>query len=288
MWSLYRNFFDRGFEYDSRGIELIYKDIKNNRFVEIWNIVFSQYNCQNNLNKNEYKPLPNKNIDTGAGLERLACILQNTETNFETDLFLPIINNISYLSNVKYEGQQAFKIIADHIKALVFCISDGAIFSNLGRGYVLKRILRRAFQNGKKIGFVEPFLFKLVPSVINIMKVFYPILEEKEFLISEMIKEEENKFLFHLKNGENIFSKLIKNNQLSGENFFKLYDTFGIPKEDILEYARNRQIKVDLSKFDFLLQKQKNMSRNFIKNNCNTNLENKIFLFSDFKEKVNL
>ncbi|WCA22452.1 alanine--tRNA ligase [Candidatus Phytoplasma oryzae] len=278
-------FFDRGSKYDHRGKELIYEEITNNRFIEIWNIVFSQFNCEEHLKKDEYKPLPSKNIDTGAGLERLACIFQQTDTNFETDLFFPIIQKISFLSNCEYKGQKFFKIIADHIKSLVFCINDGAIFSNLGRGYILKRILRKAFQSGKKIGFSEPFLFKLVGSVIDIMNDFYPDLNKKKNLIEKMIKEEEKKFLFHLNNGEKIFDKIIKNNELSGENFFKLYDTFGLPQENILEYARNKKIKVDLERFNFFLQKQKDLSRNFNKNDINYSIKNKDFLFLNFKTK---
>ncbi|KXT29323.1 alanine--tRNA ligase [Candidatus Phytoplasma oryzae] len=278
-------FFDRGSKYDHREHELIYEGITNNRFIEIWNIVFSQYNCTNSYIQKDYKELPNKNIDTGAGLERLSCIFQKTDTNFETDLFFPIIRQISLLSNCKYEGQKTFKIIADHIKALVFCINDGAIFSNLGRGYVLKRILRRAFQNGKKIGFTEPFLFKLVASVINTMKNAYSELQEKEKLIKEIIQEEEKKFLFHLQNSEKMFFKLVKNNELSGENFFKLYDTFGFPKEDILEFSENNNIKTDLIGFEFFLKKQRDLSRNLIKENKNNFSLKENFLFSNWEFK---
>ncbi|WBL31398.1 alanine--tRNA ligase [Candidatus Phytoplasma sacchari] len=278
-------FFDRGVDYDIRGKELIIEGTINNRFIEIWNIVFSQYNCEKNLTIEQYKQLPNKNIDTGAGLERLSCIFQNVNTNFDTDLFIPIIKEISFLSKLQYKDQINFKIIADHIRALVFCIADGAIFSNLGRGYVLKRILRRAFLNGKKIGFSKPFLFKLVSSVINIMEEFYPYLREKESLIQNIIFKEEEKFLFHLKNGEKFFLKMINNDELSGKNFFKLYDTFGIPKEDILDYAEKMKIKVDVKEFDFLLQKQKDLSRNYIKNDSINNSINRNISFSNFDAK---
>jgi alanyl-tRNA synthetase len=278
-------FFDRGSNYDSRNEELIYQGIKNNRFIEIWNIVFSQYNCINNdSNNKKFLELPNKNIDTGAGLERLACIFQQTNSNFETDLFFPIIKKISNLSNIKYENQESFKIIADHIKSLVFCINDGAIFSNNSRGYVLKKILRNALLKGQKLNFKNPFLFLLIPSVINIMKTFYPSLKEKQNIIQKIIKKEEQKFFNNLKNGKKIFFKFVENNKISGKNFFKLYDTYGIPKENILEYADKYKIQIDKNEFDFFLDKQKQISKkNYKKTKCNIQKENPLFL--DFKEK---
>ncbi|MEZ0180102.1 alanine--tRNA ligase ['Camptotheca acuminata' phytoplasma] len=277
-------FFDRGNKYNSKGIELIIEDISNNRFVEIWNIVFSQYNSESGKNRENYSELPSKNIDTGAGLERLACVLQETETNFETDLFWPIIEKISFLSKKKYsEKKEFFKIIADHIKTLVFGLGDGVIFSNIGRGYILKKILRRAFFQGQKLNLTAPFLFQLVSVVIDLMEEFYPYLRNKQTIIENMIKKEEDKFLFHLEKSAKLFQKLVSDKFLSGENFFKLYDTYGLPKEMILEYAQMNNLQVDEKEFEIYLTKQKELSRenSNIKNNMNIQKE----LFMNFKDK---
>ena len=184
-------YFDRGSSYDERGVELISDDIENERYIEIWNIVFSQFNSKANLERQDYPELPNKNIDTGAGLERFACVIQETETNFETDLFFPVIKKVEELTGVTYEGQMAFKVIADHVKALVFSISDGAMLSNEGRGYVLRRLLRRAVKYGRFLGMNKPFLFKLVDEVVNMMGAFYPNLYETKEIVSKIILKEE-------------------------------------------------------------------------------------------------
>ena len=147
-------FYDRGPKYDpdNLGIQLLEQDLDNDRYIEIWNIVFSQYNAEAGKKRSEYRELPSKNIDTGMGLERMCCVLQETETNYETDLFLPIIEETERLTQVKYLGQMAFKVIADHVRSVVFAVADGAIISNEGRGYVLRRILRRAVRFGRKLG----------------------------------------------------------------------------------------------------------------------------------------
>ncbi|MDV3167949.1 MAG: alanine--tRNA ligase [Candidatus Phytoplasma stylosanthis] len=277
-------FFDRGPKYNKKDIQLIIEDIPNNRFIEIWNIVFSQYNSEKNKSRENYSELPSKNIDTGAGLERLTCILQDTETTFETDLFSPIIKKISFLSNMEYsKNKEIFRIISDHIKTLVFGIGDDVIFSNIGRGYVLKKILRRALVEGKKINLKKPFLFQLVSVVIDIMEEFYPYLRNKQKIIENTIQKEEEKFLFNLNKSEKIFLKLVSKNFLSGFNFFKLYDTYGLPKDMILGYAKKNNILVYEKEFDFYLKKQKNLSRDrsHIKNNMNK--QNDFFL--NFKEE---
>ena len=137
-------FFDRGEKYGDFTPDAIKDEIENDRYIEIWNIVFSQYNSDGSGNRGEYKLLPSKNIDTGSGLERLASIMQDVETNFDTDLFIPIINGVETISGKTYHGEESFKIIADHIRTIRFALSDGALFSNEGRGYVLRRLLRRA------------------------------------------------------------------------------------------------------------------------------------------------
>lgn len=277
-------FFDRGVEYDQRGLELLYEDISNDRFLEIWNIVFSQYNSESGKNREKYLELPSKNIDTGAGLERLACIFQDKKTSFETDLFFPIIKKISFLIEVEYsEQKETFRIIADHIKTLVFGIGDGVLFANEGRGYILKKLLRRGFTKGKTLGFQKPFLFKLVSVVIDIMKEFYPYLIDKKEIIENIIKKEEEKFVFNLNKGQKLFFQLVQNNTLSGENFFKLYDTYGLPMDIIYEYAKQNNIHIDEQKFQIYLEEQKKLSRGAQNNKYSMNKQNDLFL--KFNEK---
>ena len=257
-------YYDRGETYDSRGKELIENDIENERFIEIWNIVFSQYNAKPNLKRENYPELPNKNIDTGAGLERFACVIQQTKTNFETDLFYPIILHTEKISHVAYEGQMAFKVIADHIKALTFAISDGAILSNEGRGYVLRRLLRRAVKYGRKLGLNEPFLYQLVDDVVETMGVFYNNLYETKDIVKKLVLKEEQKFLETINEGEKHLIEAIEKEgkTISGETAFKLYDTYGFPIELTVEIAEEHDVNVDIDAFSFELEKQKERSRN--------------------------
>lgn len=256
-------FFDRGEKYDSRGLELVEQDLENDRYIEIWNIVFSMYNAKDGLKRIDYPELPNKNIDTGAGLERFACVIQGTETNFETDLFLPIIQVIESLSGVKYDGQMAFKVIADHIKTLVFSITDGAMLSNEGRGYVLRRILRRAVKYGRNLGFKKPFLHLLVDSVVSVMGEFYPNLKDGSSIAKKIILKEEEQFLLTIADGEKHIEEAIKKegNVISGKTAFMLYDTYGFPIELTLEYAEEHGVKVDVDGFNVALEEQKERSR---------------------------
>jgi alanyl-tRNA synthetase len=256
-------YFDRGASYDQRGVELIEEDIENERYIEIWNIVFSQFNAKEGIDRQDYKELPSKNIDTGAGLERFACVIQQTETNFETDLFYPVIKHIEVLSNVKYEGQMAFKVIADHIKALVFAISDGAMLSNEGRGYVLRRLLRRAVKYGRKLGLTKPFLHELVDDVVSMMGVFYEGLYETQDIVKKLILKEEEKFLETISDGEKHLMDAIEKEgkEISGETAFKLYDTYGFPIELTLEYAEEHGVIIDIEGFKKALMLQKERSR---------------------------
>lgn len=277
-------FFDRGEAFDKRGIELIAEDIENNRYVEIWNIVFSQFNATKGLKRSEYPELPNKNIDTGAGLERFAMILQDVETNFETDLFMPIIKETEKISGVKYEGQMAFRVIADHIKTLVFAISDGATLSNEGRGYVLRRILRRALKFGRNINLNKPFMHKLVDAVILTMGNFYIDLKDNKEIVSKIILNEEEQFLKTLSEGEKHFYDSIKDsNKISGEVAFKLYDTYGFPIELTLEYAEDNNVTVDVEGFKSELLKQKERSRSARRDFDSMQSQNEEYL--NFKEE---
>ena len=256
-------FFDRGEKYDKRGKELIEQDIENDRFIEIWNIVFSQFNSQEGVARENYKELPSKNIDTGAGLERLCCVVQGTDTNYETDLFYPIINKTEEISGVKYEGQMAFKVIADHVRTVVFALADGAMFSNEGRGYVLRRVLRRASKYAKKLGINKPFMTELVDVVIEIMDPFYPYLHEKKEIVKKMIKSEEEKFLATLEDGEKRFNDIAakSNGTINGADAFMLYDTFGFPIELTIEYAEEAGLKVDIEGFNNNLKEQKRRAK---------------------------
>lgn len=277
-------FFDRGSEYDTRGVELLEQDIENDRYVEIWNIVFSQFNSKEGLAREDYPELPNKNIDTGCGLERLCCIMQDTKTNFETDLFMPIIKKIEEISGVKYEGQMAFKVIADHLRTVVFAVSDGAILSNEGRGYVLRRVLRRAIKHAGNLGLNKPFMASLVDVVVENMKGFYPYLVEKQAIVKKIITIEEEKFLQTLKNGEDRFNEAASNSTsvISGEDAFTLYDTYGFPIELTVEFAEEKNLTVDIEGFKACMQAQKERARNSRENTQSMASQNEEYLA--FKE----
>ncbi|MBR5990261.1 MAG: alanine--tRNA ligase, partial [Bacilli bacterium] len=248
-------FFDRGEKYDPehRGVEMLKNDEENDRYIEIWNIVFSQFNAVNGVKREDYKELPSKNIDTGAGLERFACICQETPTNFETDLFMPIIEAVMKLSGKEYAepNLMSFRVIADHIRCLTFALSDGAIFSNEGRGYVLRRIARRAMRYGQKLGINGPFLWNLVDIVVEKYAEWYPNLLEKKELVKKMILGEENKFSQTLMVGEKKLKKIVEEKgMISSEDAFLLYDTYGFPKDLTSEMGLELGAKVDLDNFD--------------------------------------
>lgn len=264
-------FFDRGEKYDPNklGLRLLKEDLDNDRYIEIWGIVFSQFNAVNGVERKDYKELPHKNIDTGAGLERIACILQETETNFETDLFYPIIANLIELANVSYTpiNYMPFRVIADHIRTCTFALADGENFSNEGRGYVLRRLLRRAMRYGQKLGLYEPFMYKLVDSVVDLMKGFYPYLVSKKEYVKKVIENEEKKFIKTLVSGEKLLLKAIKGKTfLDKESAFKLYDSYGFPIELTIEICSDNNVSVDYDGFKELLEKQRELARNSRKN----------------------
>ena len=257
--------FDRGEKFDPEhiGVKLLEEDLPNFRYVEIWNIVFSQFNSEIGKKRSEYKELPSKNIDTGAGLERFACVIQETDTAYETDLFWPIIQKTEEISNKKYEeNRRAFRVIADHIRTITFALADGEMFSNEGRGYVLRRLLRRAERFGRVLGINKPFLYELVAVVSETMKAYYPYLLGKQEFIAKMVKAEEEKFLKTLENGEAILLKAISGkDELSGKDMFLLYDTYGFPKELTMEICEEKNVKVDLKGFEELMKEQKERAR---------------------------
>lgn len=272
-------FYDRGEAYDSRGPIVIKDDLENDRYIEFWNIVFSQFNAEPGKKRSEYLELPNKNIDTGAGLERIAMIFQNKETNFETDLFMPIIKELETMSNIDYQGQMAFKVIADHLKALVFAISDGALLSNEGRGYVLRRILRRAVKYGRELNFHKPFMYLLVDTVVTMMHNFYPYLAEQKDIVKKVIEREELRFFETIAEGEKHFFESIKNEAIiDGPTAFKLYDTYGFPIELTIEYAEENDIQVDLKGFYSEMELQKERSRKSRSQTESMSVQNEEFL----------
>ncbi len=256
-------FYDRGDAYGKADLNLIKDDIENDRYIEIWNIVFSQYNAKKGLDRESYPELPNKNIDTGMGLERMAAVIQGCETNFETDLFYPVIEKIVALSGVPYDGSMSFKVIADHIRTVVFALSDGATFSNEGRGYVLRRLLRRAVKHGKNLGINKPFLGDLTKTVVSMMKETYPYLLKTIDFTQTIIEKEEAKFLETLTQGEKILNTLLDqtNTMLDGKDAFMLYDTYGFPVELTEEYASAKGIRVDKEGFKAHMNEQKERAR---------------------------
>lgn len=283
-------FFDRGTKYDkdNLGPIMIKEDMENDRYIEIWNIVFSQFNSKPGVQRSEYKELPSKNIDTGCGLERVACVMQEVETNYDTDLFMGIIHKTEQLTNTTYHGEMAFKVIADHVRSTVFALSDGATFSNEGRGYVLRRILRRAVRYAKKLGVKEPLLYKLVPACIDTMKVFYPYLLEKEEIVTKQIKLEEEKFLTTLESGEKRLLDYINANQetkeIPGTVAFLLYDTFGFPYELTLELAEENGFTVNEEQFKEQLLKQKERARKARVQDQSMNIQNEAMM--KYKDEV--
>lgn len=262
-------FYDRGPEYgDDKNDPELYPGGENERYLEIWNLVFSQFNHNPD---GTYTPLPKKNIDTGMGLERMACVVQNVPTNFDSDLFMPIIHSVEEISGEQYgeskEKDTAFKVIADHIRTVSFAISDGALPSNEGRGYVLRRLLRRAVRFAKQISIEKPFMYNLVPVVAEIMKDYYPKVTNNVSFIQKVVKNEEERFHETLHEGLAILSSVIQKAKeegrdiISGGDVFRLYDTYGFPVELTEEYAGEEQMKVDHEGFELEMEKQRERAR---------------------------
>ncbi|CIV27263.1 alanyl-tRNA synthetase [Streptococcus pneumoniae] len=265
-------FFDRGeaFDPENIGLRLLAEDIENDRYIEIWNIVLSQFNADPAVPRSEYKELPHKNIDTGAGLERLVAVIQGAKTNFETDLFMPIIREVEKLSGKVYDqdgDNMSFKVIADHIRSLSFAIGDGALPGNEGRGYVLRRLLRRASMHGQKLGINEPFLYKLVPTVGKIMESYYPEVLEKRDFIEKIVKSEEESFARTLYSGQHFAQGIVADlkekgqSVIAGQDVFKLYDTYGFPVELTEEIAEEAGMTVDREGFEAAMKEQQERAR---------------------------
>lgn len=235
------------------------------RYLEIWNLVFTQYN---RTKDGKYEPLAKKNIDTGCGLERLASVIQQKESNFETDLIFPIIEKVIAISGGDYNDprqKMAMKVIADHIRAITFMISDGILPSNEGRGYVLRRILRRAVRFGRLLGIKDLFLAGLVDTVLDILGDEYPETREHEALIKQIINTEEKQFSATLAQGMELLNDMMAHvgddKVLTGAEVFKLYDTYGFPMELTEEIAGEQGFKVDKDGFQEAMKEQQERAR---------------------------
>ncbi len=241
----------------------------DNRFIEIWNLVFTEWN---RMEDGHLEPLPKKNIDTGAGLERITAVVQGKANNFETDLLFPIIEEMGRISGVKYgtDSKKDFslKVIADHSRAVTFLVNDGVIPSNEGRGYVLRRILRRAIRHGRLLGVNDLFLYRIVDTIVDLMKGAYPDLTDNIKHIKKVIKIEEEKFSNTLDSGiQQVMAAIeeAKKNEemrLTGEVTFKLYDTYGFPYELTEEICEENGIVIYKNEFDQKMEEQKEKARN--------------------------
>ncbi|WP_166238736.1 alanine--tRNA ligase [Paenibacillus turpanensis] len=261
-------FYDRGPKYGDLSDPECIPGGENERFLEIWNLVFSQFNHNKD---GSYTPLPNKNIDTGAGLERFASVLQDVDSNFDTDLFQPIIQRTCQIAGVTYginnEHDVALKVIADHIRTVAFSAADGVLPSNEGRGYVIRRLLRRAVRYGKVLGMDKPFLYQLTSVVGEVMGEHYPDVVEKREFIEKVIRTEEERFHETLSEGLSILSGMIEaarkegRSGITGAEAFRLYDTFGFPLDLTEDFAAENGMTIDREGFDAAMEEQRERAR---------------------------
>ena len=253
-------FYDQGAEHFSG--EEDYLGGEGDRFLEIWNLVFMQYDRQADGTLN---PLPKPSIDTGMGLERVVAIKEGALSNYGSSLFMPIINKVEELigKEYKYETGASYRVIADHIRTTLFLLAQGINFSNEGRGYVLRRILRRAVRHGYLLGFRKPFMFKLVDTVVEIMGGEYEYLKTKASIVSEQIELEEARFFKTIESGIALFEEELKTTEdvFSGEVAFKLYDTFGFPLDLTEDMLKSHNLKLDANKFDELMLEQRTRAK---------------------------
>ena len=261
-------YFDRGVEHGC-GKPTCKVGCDCDRYMEVWNLVFTQFDNDGN---NNYTPLEHPNIDTGMGLERLACVMQGVDNLFLVDTVQNIMKHISQIVGVEY-GEHAkpdisLRVITDHIRSTTFMIADGVMPSNEGRGYVLRRLLRRAARHGRLLGYNEPFLYKVCETVIKENESAYPELREKKDFIAKLIKVEEENFTRTIDQGFELLNQLIDDDtkEISGEDAFKLNDTFGFPIDLTREIAAESGIKVNVERFKELLAEQKKRSRKARKN----------------------
>ena len=250
------------------------------RFLEIWNLVFMQYERSSD---GTLSPLPKPSIDTGMGLERVQAILEGKFSNYDTQLFMPLINHVAKLCGTAYEYEKgaSYRVIADHIRSVSFLLAQGVNFDKEGRGYVLRRILRRAVRHGYLLGIKEPFMYKLVDTLCEIMGSHYTYLNEKKENIKELIRLEEERFLATIWAGLELFNAELANTKdvFSGEVAFKLYDTYGFPLDLTADMLREKGLSVDSAKFDELMNEQKARAKASWKGSGDAKAES-----GDFKE----
>jgi alanyl-tRNA synthetase len=253
--------FDRG---DAFGVAPSpYEDIDGERFFEFWNLVFMEFNRDAS---GKMAPLPKRNIDTGAGLERIVALKEGARTLFETDVLRSLIGTVERVSGKKYGGEAPFHVIADHLRCLAFAIADGVQPSNVDRGYVLRKVLRRAVRYGRQLGMDKPFLADLVPTLIETMGEDFRELVTAQGRIEEVVTLEEESFLRTLRRGGNLLSQVVEtahkaDNQISGDDAFKLKDTYGLPLEEILLLAVDADLTVDLERYQRLEEEARERSR---------------------------
>ena len=231
------------------------------RFIEIWNLVFAQFDRSKD---GTLSPLPNPCVDTGMGLERMAAVLQGKHNNFETDLFAPLIKEAASICGTKDLNDPSLKVIADHLRASAFLVADGISPSNEGRGYVLRRIIRRALRHADKLGSKQPVLSSMVPTLVKQMSNAYPILKKNSKLIKANILQEEEQFASTLVQGMGLLKEEVKNlkgKTIKGELIFRLYDTYGFPPDMTADFARENNLKVDLKGYEEAMTKQKERGR---------------------------
>ena len=236
------------------------KDEDGDRFIEIWNLVFMQFNRDE---AGAMNPLPKPSVDTGMGLERMAAVLQKVHSNYDIDLFQVLINAVVRETSCKDSGDASLKVIADHIRSCAFLIVDGVLPSNEGRGYVLRRIIRRAIRHGYKLGCSNPFFYNLVADLVQVMGAAYPELSLAQKRVSEVLFEEERRFAETLEKGMTILEAALlrEDKVLDGETVFRLYDTFGFPVDLTADIARERSIQIDLSGFEAAMEQQRQRAR---------------------------
>ena len=236
-------------------------DEDGDRYIEIWNLVFMQYDRKAD---GSMTPLPKPSVDTGAGLERLAAVMQNVHSNYEIDLFQQLLQAISVITGIADLENNSLRVIADHIRSCSFLIVDGVVPSNEGRGYVVRRIIRRAVRHGYQLGIKESFFYKIVAALAKVMGEAYPELVAKQHMVEKVLKEEEQQFARTLENGMAILEKAIAeldSKVIAGETVFKLYDTYGFPVDLTADVAREHGLSLDMDGFEKAMSVQKNQAR---------------------------
>lgn len=279
-------YYDRGPAYGPAN--RLSEDIDGNRYLEFWNLVFMQYNT---LPGGKREPLPKPSIDTGAGLERVISLKMNVDSVFETDVLRSLISQIEEICGIPYQtgnkNAAAFRVIADHLRCLAFAIADGVQPSNVDRGYVLRKVLRRAVRYGRSLGMDRPFLGEILPRLVSTMGSDYPELVKGQERINEILTTEEEGFIRTLKRGGNILNQIVEkahkgDRMISGEDAFKLKDTYGLPLEEILLFAKDGGLKVDESKYQELEKEAKEKSKTSQKSHQQIANES---IFSEFVKK---